>query len=82
VSWLFGDHFEMMEEEGVDEQSVLRANNGTTYGLFNNSIGLKKRKKHNVETRALFVGIVKSLYTAPREALFEVLRGCGLPNHF
>jgi hypothetical protein len=51
----------VMEEEGIDEQSGFRANRGTIYCLFTTSIGLQKRKEHNLETWVLFVDLVKAL---------------------
>ena len=72
----------VMEEEGMDEQSGFRAFRGTIDGLFSTSLGLQKRKEHNLETWALFVDLVKAFDTVPREALFAVLRRFGLPDHF
>jgi hypothetical protein len=71
-----------MEEEGLDEQSVFRANRGTIDSLFTTSISLQKRKEHNLQTWVLFVDLVKAFDTVPRDALFAVLRRYGLPNHF
>jgi hypothetical protein len=45
-------------------------------------MGLQKRKEHNLETWALFIGLVKAFDSVPREALFAVLRRFGLPDHF
>ena len=39
----------VMEEEGMDEQSGFRAFRGTIDGLFSTSLGLQKRKEHNLE---------------------------------
>ena len=72
----------VMEEEGMDEQIGFRALRGTIDGLFATSVGLQKRKEHNMETWALFVDLVKAFDTVPREALFTVLRRFGLPDHF
>ena len=72
----------VMEEEGMDEQAGFRQFRGTIDGLFAASIGLQKRKEHNLETWALFVDLVKAFDTVPRDALFEILRRFGLPDHF
>jgi hypothetical protein len=45
-------------------------------------VGLHKRKEYGLETWALFIDLVKALYTVPREALFAILRRFGLPDHF
>ena len=45
-------------------------------------MGLQKRKEHKLETLALFIDLVKAFDSAPREALFAVLRRIGLPDHF
>ena len=72
----------VMEEEGMDEQAGFRALRGIIDGLFATSVGLQKRKEHNLETWVLFVDLVKAFDTVPREALFAVLRRFGLPDHF
>ena len=72
----------VMEEEGMDEQAGFRALRGTIDGLFATSVGLQKRKEHNLETWVLFVDLLKAFDTVPREALFAVLRRFGLPDHF
>ena len=64
----------VMEEEGMDEQAGFRALRGTIDGLFATSVGLQKRKEHNLETWVLFVDLAKAFDTVPREALFEVLK--------
>ena len=47
-------------------------------------IRISKRKEHclNLEPWALFIGLVKVFYSAPREALYAVLRRYGIPYHF
>jgi hypothetical protein len=40
----------VVEEEGMDEQSDLRANSGTIDGLFTTSLGLQIRKEQKLET--------------------------------
>lgn len=72
----------VMEEEGMEEQAGFRQLRGTIDGLFATSIGLQKRKEHNLETWALFIDLVKAFDSVPREALFAVLRRFGLPDHF
>ena len=72
----------VMEEEGMEEQAGFRQLRGTIYGLYATSVGLQKRKEHNLETWALFIDLVKAFDSVPREALFAVLRRFGLPDHF
>ena len=72
----------VMEEEGMEEQAGFRQLRGTIDGLFATSMGLQKRKEHNLETWALFIDLVKAFDTVPREALFAILRRFGLPDHF
>jgi hypothetical protein len=45
-------------------------------------VWLSKRKEHGLETWALFIDLVKAFDTAPKEALFAVLRRFSLPDHF
>jgi hypothetical protein len=71
-----------MEEEGMDEQSGFRANRGTIDGLLTTSTGQQKCKEHNLKIYVPFVDLLKAFNTVPREALFAVLRRCGLPNNF
>jgi hypothetical protein len=48
--FFFRNRFQtVMEEEGMDEQSGFRANRGTIDSLFTTSIGLQKRKEHNLK---------------------------------
>jgi hypothetical protein len=63
----------VIEEEGADEHSGFMANRKTIDGLFTTSIGLQKRKEHNLETWVLFVDLVKAFDTLLQEALLEVL---------
>ena len=56
----------VMEEEGMDEQAGFRALRGIIDGLFATSVGLQKRKEHNLETWVLFVDLVKAFDTVPR----------------
>jgi hypothetical protein len=72
----------VMEEQEMDEQSCFRANRGAIDGLFTTSISLQKCKERNLETRVMFVDLVKACNPLPQEALFAVLRPNGLPNHF
>jgi hypothetical protein len=58
---------------------------GTIDGLFTTFVGLFERKEHGLEmleTRALFIELVKALATVPREVLFGMLPRFGLPDHF
>ena len=72
----------VMEEEGMEEQAGFRQLRGTIDGMFAASMGLQKRKEHNLETWALFIDLVKAFDSVSREALFAVLRRFGLPDHF
>jgi hypothetical protein len=55
----------------MDEQSGFRPNRGTIYRLFTTSIGLQKRKEHNLETWLLFVDLLKAFDTVPLEVLLQ-----------
>ena len=72
----------VMEEEGMEEQAGFRQLRGTIDGMFAASMGLQKRKEHNLETWALFIDLVKAFDSVSHEALFAVLRRFGLPDHF
>ena len=72
----------VMEEEGMEEQAGFQQLCGTIDGLFATAMGLQKRKGHNLETRALFIDLVKAFDSVPHEALFAVLRRFGLSDHF
>ena len=72
----------VMEETGMEKQAGFRPFRGCIYGQFATTIGLQKRKEHNLATWALFIDLVKAFDTVPREALFAVLRRYGLPDHF
>ena len=45
-------------------------------------MGPKKRQEHDLETWAVYVDLVKAFGTVNREALWEVLRRFGIPDHF
>jgi hypothetical protein len=72
----------VMEKFGYGAQVGFRWDRNTIGGLFTTFVGLSKRKEHGLETRALFINLVKAFDTAPRRALFAVLRRLGLPDHF
>ena len=72
----------VMEEEGMEEQAGFRQLRGTIDGMFAASMGLQKRKEHNLETWALFIDLVKAFDSVSREAVFAVSRRFGLPDHF
>ena len=72
----------VQEQEGLEDQNGFRGLRGTIDGLFNTCMALLKRKEHNLETWALFIDLVKAFDTVSREALFQVLRKFGFPDHF
>jgi hypothetical protein len=72
----------VQEKEGLEEQAGFRSKRGTIDGLFSTSLGLQKRKEHNLETWALFIDLVKAFDTVSREALWLILRKFGMPDHF
>ena len=45
-------------------------------------MGLKKRQEHGLESWGVYVDLVKAFDTVNREALWEVLRRFGMPDHF
>jgi exonuclease III len=73
---------EVMEENGPENQCGFRPDRGTIDGTFNLIMALRKRQEHNLETYVSFVDLVKAFDSVPREALFQVLRRYGLPDHF
>ena len=73
---------ELMKTIGFDAQVGFRWDRGTIDGLFTTFVGFSKRKEHGLETWALFVDLIKSFDSVPRETLFAVLRRFGLPDHF
>jgi hypothetical protein len=72
----------VMEEFGIDSQTGFSPDRGNIDGLFTTFVGLHKRKEHGLETWALFIDLVKTFDTAPRVALFAILRRFGLLDHF
>ena len=72
----------LMEQVGFDMQTGFRPERGTIDGLFAVMMGLKKRQEHGLESRGVYVDLVKAFDTANREALWEVLRRFGMPDHF
>ena len=72
----------IMEDFGMDAQTGFRPGRGTIDGLLTAFVGLHKRKEHWLETRALFIDLVKAFGTLPRETLFAILRRFSLPDHF
>ncbi len=66
----------------MDAQTGFRPDRGTIDGLFTTFVGLHKFKEHGFETWALFIDLVEAFDTAPREALFAILRRFGMPDHF
>jgi hypothetical protein len=71
----------LMEQVGFEMQTGFRPERGTTGGLFAVMMGLKKRQEHGLETWAVYVGLVAAFDAANREALREVLRRFGIPDH-
>ena len=72
----------LMEQVGFDMQTGFRPERGTIDGLFAVMMGLKKRQEHGLESRGVYVDLVKAFDTVNREALWEVLRRFGMPDHF
>jgi hypothetical protein len=72
----------VMKEFGMDAQTGFRPDRGTTDGLFTTFVGLHKRKEHGLETWVLFIDLVKTFDTVPREPLFAIFCHFGLPDHF
>ena len=70
-----------MEKCGFGTQVGFRWDRGKIEGLFTTFAGLSKRKEYGLETRALFIDLVKAFDMVPREALFAVLRQFGLPDN-
>jgi hypothetical protein len=71
-----------MEKFGFEAQVGFRWDRDTIDGLFATIAGLSERKKHGLETWALFIDLAKAFGTVPREAIFAVLLRFGLPKHF
>ena len=72
----------LMEQVGFDMQTGFRPERGTIDGLFAVMMGLKKRQEHGLESWGVYVDLVKAFDTVNREALWEVLRRFGMPDHF
>jgi len=72
----------LMEQVGFEMQTGFRPERGTIDGLFAVMMGLKKRQEHDLETWGVYVDLVKAFDTVNREALWEVLRRFGIPDHF
>jgi hypothetical protein len=71
-----------MEEEGLESQTGFQGLRWVIDGIFATTLGLRKRKEHGLETYALFIDLAKAFDMVPRDALFQVLRRFGMPNHF
>ena len=72
----------VMKEFGMDAQTGFRPDRGTIDGLFTTFVGLRKRKEHGLETWALFIDLVKTFDTVPREGFIAIFHRFGLPHHF
>jgi hypothetical protein len=72
----------VMELHGLEEQTGFRPLRGTIDGLFATSVGLQKRKEHGKESWVLFLDLIKAFDSVPHDAVFEVLRRFGMPDHF
>jgi exonuclease III len=73
---------QVMELHGLEEQTGFRPQRGTIDGLFAASVGLQKRKEHGKESWVLFLDLIKAFDSVPHDAVFEVLRRFGMPDHF
>jgi hypothetical protein len=72
----------VQEHEGLEAQTGFRSERGPIDGSFNTNIGIQKRKEHGLPTWAAFIDLVKAFDTVSREALFQILRKFGMPDHF
>jgi len=70
------------ERIGRDEQCGFRPARGTIDAMFNVLMALQKRKQFKLDTYVVFVDLVKAFDSISREALFEILRRYGIPDHF
>jgi hypothetical protein len=59
-----------MKEEAMDEQSGFKENGGIIDGRFATFTSLLKRKEQNLEKWVMFVDLVKSFSSLPREARY------------
>ena len=72
----------LYEQVGSDEQCGFRSGRGCADGIFNVMMALQKRKEHNLDSFVLFIDLIKAFDSISREALFEILRRYGMPDHF
>jgi hypothetical protein len=72
----------VMDEEGMDEQPGFRHVEELSIDFCQLAYDYRNAKITYFESWILLVVLVKAFDTLPREALFEILRSYGLPNHF
>ena len=83
LSSIMGERMQkVMEVHGVETQTGFRLRRGTIDGLFTATLGLQKRRECGLESRALFLDLIKAFDKVPHEALFAIMRRFGLPDHF
>ena len=69
-------------EESLDHKShcSFRPGRGCIDTIFTTKMALKKRQEHGLESRVLFLDLVKAFNCVPREMLWKILAKFGVPN--
>jgi hypothetical protein len=72
----------LYEEVGRNEQCGFRCGGWCADGIFYVMMAPQKRKGHGLDSFVLFIDLIKAFDSISREALFEILRRYGMPDHF
>ena len=82
ISMVINDRLQrLLKEIGIEEQNGFSGGRGCMDGSFCIRQASKKQRGNGLESRVLFVDLVKAFDSVPRDVLFIVLAKFGVPPH-